>query len=256
MKTHLRILLTAALLAGGAICPARAQEQPGTALRSALPSITIKSKTSDLVAPDFVDFTLAVVTEKPTPTAAAAANSDTMRALLVTLKELGIESADISTASFQVTQLFKEEPAAGGQNSRRVPHGYSASNTLTIHLKDMNKMGRLAGAMIEKGVNKFESIEFGIKDRAQREDDLRIRAMKQAAARAQSYADALGMRLGRVLEISPETIEEQAPSGRYFYRPRSYRKSEDDTRDPLVIPLEPAPVSIAADVTVVWEIVK
>ena len=255
MNTQLRILLTAAVLAGSAACPARAQE-PSVALRSALPSITIKSKTSDVVAPDFVDFTIAVVTEKPTPTAAAAANSDTMRALLATLKELGIEAADTSTASFQVSQLFREETGANGQNSKRVPHGYLASNTLTIRLRDMNKIGRLAGAMIEKGVNKFESIEFGIKDQVQREEELRIKALKQAAARAQAYAEALGVRLGRVLEISPETIEEEAPSGRRYYRPRYFRKSDQEARDPLVIPLEPAPVAIAADVTVVWEIVK
>ena len=102
----------------------------------------------------------------------------------------------------------------------------------------------------------LESIEFGIKDRPQREEELRIKAMKQAALRAQTYAEALGVRLGRVLEINPETIEDEQSTGRYAFRRRSFVKVDNEARDPLVIPLEPEPVTLSADATVVWEIIK
>lgn len=252
MKVSTVILFIAGLLA----TPVAAEDNAATALRSMVPSVTIKTKATDLVKPDFVDFTLAVVTEKPTPIAAAAANSEAIRGLLATLKELGIDANDISTASFQVTQVIAEERSSGGQTVKRVPRGYAASNTLSIRLRDMQHIGALAGAMIEKGVNKFESIEFGIKDRPQREEELRIKAMKQAALRAQTYAEALGVRLGRVLEINPETIEDEQSTGRYAFRRRSFVKVDNEARDPLVIPLEPEPVTLSADATIVWEIIK
>ncbi len=231
---------------------AQAQE---ASLKAQTPHITTTGTAHAEVVPDLAILTFAVVTERPTANAAATDNATAAQAVIAEVKAQGIEAKDIRTASVTLSPVYDESRDLNGRIIKRTLRAYQARNGYEVRLRALDKAGSLARQLIEKGANNFGGIQFEIEHPEARLKPLQAEAVKDALAQAENYVSALGLKLGRVIEIAPpgEGAPYQAMRAKHAM-PMAAAAPEAEPQ--VVIPIEPGIQTLETSVTVTWELAQ
>jgi uncharacterized protein YggE len=143
-----------------------------------------------------------VVTTGRTAKDALAANSELANRLLDAVRRNGIEPRDIQTARLSVTPQFaRDRLDPDGEGVRKIT-GYVARNTLRLRLRDLGRAPVVVNALFEAGANEVQGPTFSLSDPAPAVRAARNAAVAEARLQAETYAEALGMRVARVLRVS------------------------------------------------------
>ena len=226
----LGLFATVLLLAG----PALAADMPAT--------ISVTGEGRVEAAPDMATISLGVTTEAATAGAAMAANSDAVRAVIERLKAAGIEDRDIQTSGLSLGPRYDY-----GRSDGTPPTivGYTASNMVTVRVRALDTLGSVLDGVVSDGANTLNGLSFGIAEDDEALDEARRRAVAEARRKAELYAEAAGVSLGRVLSISE-------PGG--YAPPMPMAMAEAGFAKGGDVPVAPGEVSLAATVTMVYEI--
>ncbi len=162
--------------------------------------ITVSGQGEASAAPDRAEITAGVVTQGASAADALAANSRAMSDVFATLKKAGIPEKSIQTSNFNVSPQYTPY----NSNSTEPPKivGYQVSNTVTVKVDDLKKLGPDLDALVSSGANQVNGVSFSIRDTKPLAEEARADAVKDAMAHAQTYAKAAGVELGRVMAIS------------------------------------------------------
>lgn len=217
------------------------------ALKETVPHISVTGAASEEVAPDQATLFVGVMTERPTAAEAANDNAQKTRAILDDLIRQGVEAKDIRTEGFTLVPVVSEELTARGAAAKRVTKSFRARNELSVLVKSVDKVGSILQRAVDSGSNEVHGVAFAIGDEAARLEKLRVAAIKDAEQRARAYVEALGLKLGRVIEINPET--DMAP-GALNFRTNALVEAPRDA--PASLPLRPGPKKLTAKVSVTW----
>ncbi|MBP1844737.1 uncharacterized protein YggE [Rhizobium petrolearium] len=193
-------LVLATLLAGAltaAACPASAQE-----FRPRDPVISISGEGEASIAPDMAVLTLSVVRNGQTAEAALSANSAAMKEVLTAIKADGVADRDIQTSNFSIYPQYRHSEPKNGVVDPPEVVGYEVANTLTLKVRDLDKLGALIDRSVKLGVNQGGQIVFTNDDPEEAMTEARKAAVAKALAKARTLTEAAGVKLGRVLEIS------------------------------------------------------
>jgi uncharacterized protein YggE len=200
-----RLVVLLPLLA--ACTPVTAQQPtPAPVSVSAAPPPTIVTSAigEAQVTPDRAVLEVGVQTRATTAAAAAAENARRQRAIIDTLKSLGIPSELISTMNYNVYPEMRQE--RGDQQATIV--GYNVNNTVRVEIRRIDQVGPIIDAVIFRGANVINSLSFY----ASNTDEPRRKAMAEAVARARLDAEALarsaGGSLGQLLELSSASFNQ------------------------------------------------
>lgn len=190
-----RLAATILLLLAFAALPARAWEKPFR--------FSVTGHGEVKAEPDIAFLTLGTQTRAKTAAEALARNTKAMRAVFDLLKaKFGVAEKDMATSNFAITPVYERFPR---QKDRPTPPprlvGYDVSNTLTVRVRDLQKLGAIIDAVVRAGANRVTGISFGFSDRRKLLDEARKRAVEDAKARARLYAEAVGFTLGPVVEV-------------------------------------------------------
>jgi uncharacterized protein YggE len=229
-----------------------AQAEQAASLRDSVPTITTNGEASAEVAPDIATISLGVNTERPKAADAARENARAAQAIVNEIKAQGIDAKDIKTVSVTLAPVYDEVKDANGYVTKRTLRGYIASNSLTARIKDIGKAGALAQQMLDKGANRFDGIAYEYSQEEEKIDSLRGDAVRDALRKANSYVKALGIRLGRVLEIV-STPHAPVPVG---MAPRMRAAAATAQEAAPVIPVEPGIETLRTEVQVTWELAE
>ena len=82
--------------------------------------------------------------------------------------------------------------------------GYQASNTASVTVRDLARLGATVDAVVQAGANEISGIAFGLSNPQAAEDQARRAAVKALSAKAALYADVSGYRLVRLVNLSEE----------------------------------------------------
>src|SRR5690349_11555913 len=121
--------------------------------------LTVSGEAEVKAKPDQAILSAGVVTEGKTAAAALASNSRSMNAVFDTLKRLGIPERAIRTSEISVQPQYPNDSRA----PRRIT-GYQASNTVTVTVDDLGKLGPAIDALVSSGANSLNDIGFGLRD--------------------------------------------------------------------------------------------
>lgn len=218
----------------------------GVPLKDSVPHMFTTGEASVDVMPDQADLDFDVSQERKTVGEAADAAAKAAQAVIETLEARGVEPGDIHT-SLGLAQTFdmKDERDHVVANS---PRGYAANEHIAVHLRDIAKVGAIARDLIAKGVKPFLSLSFSYSKETQRRRDLGAEAMRDALQQAKVYTDAIGLKLGPVLEIGQDPI-----SARQTFR-LSGGTTSGGASEGVAIPIEPGLLRLREAVTVIWQI--
>ena len=192
MKTP---LATLALLITLAV-PAAAQDSP--------PTLSSNGEGIENAAPDIAIVTLGVLTQADTARAALDANNAEMEKVIQTIRGETIADKDIATSGFSVGPVYAQDPQPRPDGSLEPPRivGYQVSNQVRIVIRDLDKTGTVLDKAVTAGANQAASISFDIDDRKALTDKAIAAAIADATRKAELMAEAAGVRLVRVLNVS------------------------------------------------------
>jgi uncharacterized protein YggE len=126
-------------------------------------------------------------------------NSATMEQVLKALTALGIADRDIHTTNVSIVPQ-----RASTQPSRPPPSpviGYEVTNQVRVRVRNLSSLGRLLDTLVSQGANALGGIGFSIADPAPLLEQARSKAIADARQKAQVYATAAGVKVGRVIFI-------------------------------------------------------
>jgi uncharacterized protein YggE len=193
---------------GGA--PATAAE---TTAGSESPGIEMTGRGQATAVPDQLSFGLSVTAKRDDLEDALDDSSATMKRVLASLEEYGVEEKDIQTTGLSMSPEY-QYPAYGPP----VLTGYRVTQQARVTVTDLGEGGRAISAAVDAGGNdvRVHSIKLGIADPSAAIEEARDAAVAEAMDKAEQYAAATGRQLGDVVSIrevsAPPRIVEQAIS--------------------------------------------
>jgi len=190
--------------------------------------------------PDLARVTMGVVTEGATARDALAANTQAMQKVMAFLRSAGIAERDMQTSNFSVSPRYRDEM----QGSQEVV-GYTVSNTLDTTVHELAKLGAILDEVVSQGSNQIYGIGFDLAERDPLADEARKRALADAHRKAELYAQAAGVKLGRLMALS-ETGGAPPPVPMMG---RAMMKAEA-----APVPVAAGEQTVAIDVSVAWQI--
>lgn len=178
------VLLAAASMAWG--------EEPA-------PSITVIGSGAASGPSDTAEVDAGVVTQAATASQAMGQNSAAMEQVLKALTALGIADRDIHTTNVSIVPV--RAPQQTGRQQLSPVVGYEVTNQVRVRVRNLAALGRLLDTLVSRGANALGSIGFSIADPAPLLEQARTKAIADARQKAQVYAAAAGVKLGRVIFI-------------------------------------------------------
>lgn len=235
MRPGLTVLALGTLLLA---LPAAAQEPA----KQHPPTLSLTGQGIVQAAPDLATLTIAVVTDARTARDAVSANSAAMDKVRATLAGLKIAPRDLATSGFSVQPRY-----SSGRNGENLAiNGFQARNGLRVKVRDVSQLGPVLDAVISDGANQVSGLSFELADPAPRLDEARTKAVEDARRKAELYAKAAGMTLGRLVSITEQGAGLPPPIPMYRAEAMAARAAP--------VPIEPGEQDIRASVTATWEL--
>lgn len=202
MKNHISFKTAgaAALLLAFTALPLSAQAKADQ-LPAPSPLITVTGQGDASIAPDLAILNLSVLREADTARQALTDNNEAMAKVLAAMKEDGIEERDLQTGGFSIQPRYVYPDDKNGLTQPKIS-GYSVSNTLTVKVRDLTKLGNILDQSVTLGVNQGGDITFTNDDPSTAITEARKEAIKDAVAKAKTLTEAAGVSVGKVISIN------------------------------------------------------
>ncbi len=197
------------------------------------------------VVPDRATIYIGVQSRAATAAAAAADNARKQRAVIDTIKALGLAADQLSTMNYQVTPEMQYDRPGG------VPRvtGYIVTNTVRVEVRRIEDVGRVVDVSLAKGANQMNGLQFWSAKSEEARRSALAEAVAKARADAETIARAAGGTLGNVIEI--------VTSGGYMPRQLEGRvMSAMAPGEVAPTPIEPGQQTVRASVTARWMFVQ
>jgi len=146
--------------------------------------------------PDTAMISIAVVTQAQTALAAQQENARRSEAMVRALKSAAGTGAEVETSGYNLQPQYNYR-----EGQPPTIKGYEARNTVRVTLGDLTKVGPVIDAATGAGANNIDSLSFILRRDQPARDQALAEATREAMRKAQVMAQALGGRVGRVLEV-------------------------------------------------------
>lgn len=133
---------------------------------------------------------------KKTAAEATKESTDKMNSIITELKKLKIDEKDIKTSDYNLNPVYNWT-----QDKGQVLNGYEVTQTLTLKIRDLTKIGDVIAKTTEQGANQIGNIGFTIDDEYALKNQARELAIKKAKEKAVMIAAQAGMKLGAVKSV-------------------------------------------------------
>lgn len=211
-RRYLPALAAAAVVAFPAFVMAQEASNPA-------PRIIVAGEGQAAIAPDLAILTLSVLREADTAREALDENNKAAAAVIAAMKEAGIEARDLQTSGLQINPRYVYPKNDDGESQPRIV-AYQVTNGLTVRVRDIAKVGEILDRSVSLGVNQGGGVTFTNDDPSVVRTEARRRAVEDAVSRARTLAEAAGVELGSVIEISEQSF---APPPMPMHDGRAYR---------------------------------
>lgn len=211
--------------------------QPGPRLE---PSLTVQGQGRVQAKPDHANLTAEVATRGKTLEAATAAHRERALRAANALRELKANGIAIERSTFRLDETRMAPPP--GPAPRREEPEFRAVTTFELKTDQIDKIDAAITAIAATGLFELRNLRFGIGDKNPGIEAARKAAVADARERAQTYAQAAGVRLGEIVRI-----EDTDARG-----PRELALGAPMMRSVQVTP--PEALTVTAQVTITWRI--
>ena len=229
------LVATAALFSGGIAQVSQDKAQT-------TPALVVTGSSEVRVAPDLATLQIGVTAQAKTAQEALDQANKSAQGFLDKAKTMLGAKVTVQTGSINLYPVFSEQNRPSNEPFTPQITGYRAENTLSVRTTDFSLVGPLIDTAVAAGLTNVSSINFGLQD----DTDARLQALgnavKQARKKAEVMADAAGVELSGIWQIS----ENGARVMPFEVQPMAAMAG----RGAAPTPVEPGAVSVSGDVTI------
>jgi hypothetical protein len=163
--------------------------------------IVVTGDGSVSLRPDYAEIRAGVTTRGPTAKVATDANSKLMAGVTAALRNSGIEQKDVQTSEFSIEPIYTQpQPNADSKLS-----GFRVANQVEVKIRQIADVGEILDRLIAAGATDLSNVAFLHSDVSTALDRARTAAVADARRKAQVYAQAAGVSLGRVVWLTEDS---------------------------------------------------
>ncbi|TRZ45300.1 SIMPL domain-containing protein [Robertkochia solimangrovi] len=174
---------------------------PALAQKIEQPFISVTGEGVVSVTPDYVVLKLRVENEGNDLKEVKSANDKTIDGLIKYARKNSIEAKDVHTEYLNLNKNF---------NYQTKQYSYVANQSVSVVIRDMSRYSALVQGFLETGVNRIDGINFKSSKMEEITREARLKAVSDAKAKAELYAEALGQKIGRAIQIT-EPLDGSSP---------------------------------------------
>jgi uncharacterized protein YggE len=209
-------------------------------------NITVVGTGREVGTPDLARISFGVEQTAPTAQAASQAAAKSASQLIDALKKQLGEDGKVQSSGYNLNPVYQ-------QDTDRIPAprhrpeivGYSATNEVTVETKKVDAVGALIDTAAASGAARIGDVAFSLRDSAPARNRALKSAGSDAAGQANAIAEALGVKVVRVLEATTESS-----SGPILYK----RTAMAMAADAVATPIEPGDVTTEVRLRVTYGI--
>ena len=127
-------------------------------------------------------------------------NNDKINAIIKALKTIGIADKDVKTTNYN---LYPKHNWVEGTGD--FIDGYTLSQQLELKIRDFDKVAQVLQTATSLGANTIDQVQFSVEDPQKVKGEAMKEAVAKAKEKAQSIADASGLKLGKLVNVSEDT---------------------------------------------------
>jgi uncharacterized protein YggE len=210
------------------------------------PALVVSGQGTVAVAPDEVVLRLGALVQARQAEAAQTQVNEIMQRVLEALRRMNVPATNLQSAGLSLSPVYDQSDPRARPASPRVA-GYRASQTLRVILNDVRLAGSVLDAAVAAGANQIEDPVLRVADETRARQEALRRATREARGKAEAIAEALGVRLTGVLEVSEGPIA--------ILRPRFDARLAAAAAE-AATPVEPGQVRVEATVTIRYRITE
>jgi uncharacterized protein YggE len=166
------------------------------------------------VVPNITTIDAGIIVNNAATTQEAQEKMNTINNKIIdALTKMGIDKKDIQTSQYSVNPNY-----TFGNGDNKIS-GYNGNASVTIKVRDANKVGQVIQSATNAGANDVHSQGFSVDDPSVYQDQAREKAIQDAKNQAKKLSQELGIRLGPITNMvessgnnpMPVTFNSMAP---------------------------------------------
>ena len=162
------------------------------------------------LVPDIAYVNIGVHSEASTVAEALSNNNAQAQAIQKALTDMGVDVKDIQTSAFNVYPQQQQNPKPGSTDTAPVTV-YVVDNTVSVTVRDLQKLGDLLDKVVSSGANNIYGVQFDVANKEAALSEARKQAIQDAQRQAQEVASAAGVVLGPIQSLNVNTIGNPGP---------------------------------------------
>jgi len=211
-------------------------------------TVTVTGTGSVYAVPDIAKFSTGVVTEADTSADAMQKNAQLMDSVVSAIKRAGIPEKDIRTGRITLEPVYNYYSQPQGSTEKPKIVGYRASNTVTVTVRDLSRVGNVIDAATNAGANKVNGVSFELSDEKSSEvyKEALTKAVSDGADKARTIADAA--------DTGALTLKSVSESGTYYPQPyyMDFAGAAEAKAAAPTTPVSPGEQKVQATVSMVY----
>lgn len=160
-------------------------------------TITLSAEGKTTVAPDVAIISFSVVSEGNNPEEIAKDNNQKMSSVIDFVKSKGIDGKDIKTTNYNLFPKYESDE----KNRQTFISGYNLTQTISLKIRDLNKVAEIVGGLVPLGINKIEGPIFVVDDPEKFLKEARADAFSKIKTKAREISAETGIKLGQIISI-------------------------------------------------------
>ncbi|MBA6340149.1 SIMPL domain-containing protein [Colwellia sp. MB02u-10] len=172
---------------------------------TSLPSnrhISVTGSAQMLAMPDIAVVYLNVESEQKSSLAAKKEVDERVNNLLNGLPDFDVDEKNVSASNISTEVRY-----AYNRDERDKIEGYLARRTLTVTLKNIEKLNAFMDFALRVKINAIRNIELKSSNEKQLQQEVNVLAVEHAKSRGQSLAKAFGVNLGAIYSINANSTQ-------------------------------------------------
>lgn len=148
-------------------------------------------------SPDRANISIGVICKDKDATKVQNDSARISTEVINSIAALGVERKNIRTGNYNFQQVFRNDG-----NGKNTFEGYQVTNSVLVTVDDIKIVGKIIDAALSHGANKIDSLQFGLRDKKNFQNEAIQLAVRDAKAKAELVARELGKNIIGVKNVS------------------------------------------------------